>query len=183
MMLTASVRRTHSVVALNLGLVAGGALTGVCLAVASAVVRPPMAPMWSYLVLGVVCAVLFAHEIRLVRLRLPQRRRLVPITVFRFGPVFGALEFGIEMGSGLRTYVSSAAPYAVVAAALLTADSLDAVLAGIGFGLGRATMTTASVVSRDPDAWDRRWADGSRTIQTGLYVMMMCTLIAQAQGR
>ncbi len=181
-MLAASVRRTHSVVALNLGLVAGGAFTGACLAVASAVVRPPMAPLWNFLVLGVVCAVLFAHEIRLVRLRLPQRSRLVPITVFRLGPVFGPLEFGIEMGTGIRTYVSSAAPYAVVAAVLLTADSLDAVLAGIGFGLGRAIMTTASVVSRDVAAWDERWADGSRVIQTGLYLMTMCTLIAQAQG-
>jgi hypothetical protein len=182
MMLSASVRRTRSVVALVLGLLSGGALTGVCLAVAAAVVRPPITPLWNSAVLGAVCVVLLAHEVHLVRLRLPQRQRLVPITVFRFGRVIGALEFGIEMGTGLRTYISSAAPYAVVAAALLTADSLDAVMAGIGFGLGRAVMAMASVVSGDAAAWDGKWAKRSRAIQTGLYVMVMCTLIAHAQG-
>lgn len=181
-MLIASVRRTSSLVALVLGLVAGGALTGAGLAVAAAVVRPPIAPLWNSVVLGVVCVILLAQEVHLVKLRLPQRRRLVPITVFRFGPVLGALEFGLEMGTGLRTYISSAAPYAVAAAALLTADSLDAVMAGIGFGLGRAVMTTSSVLSRDAAAWDRRWANRSRTIQTGLYVMVMGALIAQTQG-
>jgi hypothetical protein len=181
-MLSASVGRMRSVVAFNLGLVVGGAITGSGLAVVAAVVQPPMTPQWNAILIGAVCLILFAQEIGLIGLQLPQRRRLVPITVFRLGPIFGPLEFGIEMGTGFRTYVSSVAPYAVVAAAILTAGSLDALVAGVGFGLGRAAMTTASVLSRDVTAWDRKWAVRGRAIQTGIFAMVMFTLVAHAQG-
>jgi hypothetical protein len=182
MVLSASVRRRRSMVAFTVGLVAGGAITGTCLAVAAAVVRPPLTPPWNVVLMGAVCAALLSQETGLINLRLPQRRRLVPFAVFRLGPIFGPLEFGVEMGTGLRTYVSSAAPYAVVAAALLTAESLDALAAGVGFGLGRAAMTTASVLSRDTSAWDRQWADHARVIKTGIAVVATFTLLAQVQG-
>ncbi|MDQ3785896.1 MAG: hypothetical protein M3422_01460 [Actinomycetota bacterium] len=107
---------------------------------------------------GVVVAVAVAGVLRdagLVRFPLPQNARQVPQTVLTGDVARGSLQFGFEMGTGVRTYVSSTVPYVLVAALLLTGPSfVTAVATGVGFGLGRALTPTARYASRDGETWD-----------------------------
>ncbi|MGH9149385.1 MAG: hypothetical protein ACRD0F_03505 [Acidimicrobiales bacterium] len=71
--------------------------------------------------------------------RLPESRRQIPAEVFGGGLVRGAYRFGFELGTGVRTYVPSPAPYLVLAAVVLGRLTLaQAVLVSAGFGIGRA---------------------------------------------
>jgi hypothetical protein len=73
------------------------------------------------------------------RIRLPEARRQIPAEVFGGSLTRGAYRFGLELGTGVRTYVPSPAPYILAAALLLTRPTLGATLAAaLGFGLGRA---------------------------------------------
>lgn len=107
---------------------------------------------------GIVVALAAAGVLRdagVVRFPLPQNARQVPQTVLTGDVARGSLQFGFEMGTGVRTYVSSTVPYVLVAALLLTAPGfLTAVAAGAGFGLGRALTPTARYAARDGEAWD-----------------------------
>lgn len=72
-------------------------------------------------------------------LPLPENRRQIPTRVFEGGLVRGAFRFGFEMGTGVRTYVPSPAPYILLLVLLLAWLPLGlALLAAVGFGLGRA---------------------------------------------
>lgn len=95
--------------------------------------------------------------------RLPQNRRLVPQTILAADGVTGPLQFGFEMGTGLRTYAPSALPLAVVVLALLwSPTAAEGLAVGIGFGLGRSLVLPAR--RRDPDEWDRRLSEAKRAI-------------------
>jgi hypothetical protein len=86
---------------------------------------------------------------------LPQNARQVPQDVLTRDVARGSLQFGFEMGTGVRTYVSATVPYVLVAALLLTAPGvLTAAATGIGFGLGRAITPTARHGSADGELWD-----------------------------
>jgi hypothetical protein len=90
-----------------------------------------------------------------VRFPLPQNARQVPQDVLQRDVARGSLQFGFEMGTGVRTYVSSTVPYVLVVALLLTApDLVTALAAGAGFGVGRAITPTARHASRDGETWD-----------------------------
>lgn len=176
MMLIASVRRKTSLVAYNLGLLAGGVIVGAGLAVATSLLRPPLPAAWGLAFVSLACVVALAHELDLVTVPLPQNRRQVPITVFRLGPFFGPLQFGIEMGTGMRTYVSSAVPYMLLCPILLFAGPWHAVTLGAGFGFGRAVMATASVLSGDAGRWSRAWTARQRALGTGFAVLVVTIL-------
>jgi hypothetical protein len=69
---------------------------------------------------------------------LPESRRQIPAEVFGGSLVRGAYRFGLELGTGVRTYVPSLAPYILLLAIVLARLTLaDAILVGLGFGLGR----------------------------------------------
>lgn len=139
------------------GLVCGGLLTATVLLVAGSLVRAPLpVPARGAVVAGVLVAVLLT-ESGVLRLRLPQNRRLVPESVLRLGRHLGPWQFGLEMGTGARTYLPSALPYAVAVAVALTAPVPAALLAGAGFGLGRALMTTASLRYGADGDWSAAW--------------------------
>jgi len=103
-----------------------------------------------------VAAVL--RDLGAVRFWLPQNQRQVPQEVFGVGRSLGALQFGFEMGTGVRTYVTSTAPFIVLLGVILLADgdALVAVAAGFGFGLGRAAMPLSRYLSQRRHAWDAR---------------------------
>lgn len=115
---------------------------------------------------GVVVAValvVLAGELRLHRLTLPHRRAQVPSAVIGAGAEAGALQFGFEMGSGVRTHMPSNLPYLPLVATLLLGSWPAALLAGFGFGLGRAAMALGRHHSRDTAWWDQQWQrHGSR---------------------
>ncbi|WP_416903912.1 hypothetical protein [Micromonospora echinospora] len=95
------------------------------------------------------------RELGLVSIRLPQNARQVPQDVLQRNPRRGALQFGFEMGTGVRTYVSSSAPYVLAAALLLVGQRLDVVvLAGVGFGVGRALTPLTRRAAGSGDRWD-----------------------------
>lgn len=88
-------------------------------------------------------------------LRLPQNRRAVPQQIIPRSDVDGPLQFGFEMGTGVRTYMPSAIPHALVLAVLLVGGLGPGIAAGLGFGLGRALMPTLRARYRTPLDWDR----------------------------
>lgn len=111
---------------------------------------------------GIIVASVAAAALRdlgIVKFPLPEARRLVPQSVFQKGRMLGTFQFGVEMGTGLRTYVSSTVPYLVVLTLVLTHPAyVMAVAAGIGFGLGRAAMLVSRTLSWDREPWDERLA-------------------------
>jgi hypothetical protein len=83
---------------------------------------------------------------------LPQARRQIPAEVFGRGLVRGAFRFGFELGTGVRTYVPSPAPYILLLTILLGRLTLGcAMCVAGGFGLGRAVplMIQISAINRE----------------------------------
>jgi hypothetical protein len=96
---------------------------------------------------------------------LPQRRSLIPQEVFLRSRAAGFLRFGLEFGSGVRTYVTSAAPYGVVALVLLATDgALPGLLGGLMFGLGRA-VAPLQAIAADESRWSADLTGVSRLLE------------------
>jgi hypothetical protein len=140
--------------AFTFGLVSGGILTALGLWVLSGIVF--------VLPIGLRGAILFVavlagthREWGFSSFPLPENKRLVPQSVFQHRPIRAATQFGLELGTGMRTYLPSAMPY-VVAVAILThaASFAPAVLAGVGFGVGRAVMPWLRFAARRRASWD-----------------------------
>lgn len=109
----------------------------------------------SLMTVAMVSCLALARDWGIVSLPLPQVERQVPSTVFEQRPVRAALQFGLELGLGVRTYVSASLPYVLAAVILLLVDSVAvAVLGGIGFGLGRFLMAGARYASVEGERWD-----------------------------
>jgi hypothetical protein len=132
----------------------GALLSALVLWVVSGLATPaPEAVRYGIVVALAVLGVL--RDAGVVRFPLPQNARQVPQEVLNSDVARGSLRFGFEMGTGVRTYVSSTVPYVLVAALLLTAPGFGtAVATGAGFGLGRALTPTARYASRDGETWD-----------------------------
>lgn len=104
-MLSSSVWRGGSVWWFSGGLLVGGSTTALVGVTAGSLLLRPFIP--SALEIGLVIAIfglISINEFGLVRLPLPQNGRQVPESVRDDGPRYGALQFGFEMGTGLRTY-------------------------------------------------------------------------------
>jgi hypothetical protein len=142
--------------AFGVGLLLGGACSAIVLWLLSGLAEPvPAVARQAAVVLAGLAAVL--RDAGAVRFPLPQNRRQVPQSVLQRGLVGGGLQFGFELGTGVRTYVPSAAPYVVAVALLLLAPSpLAALAAGAGFGAGRATTALVRLWSgKGVGAWGR----------------------------
>ncbi|WDZ82931.1 hypothetical protein [Micromonospora cathayae] len=136
------------------GLIAGGLLSGLVLGVFSGLSAPLPTP-WRYAAIVAVAVLGLLRELGLVRVRLPQNARQIPQDVLQRDVRRGAARFGFELGTGVRTYVSSSAPYVLAVAVFLAGQRLSvAVLAGVGFGIGRALTPLARRASGDGDRWD-----------------------------
>ncbi len=132
----------------------GGTVVGAVLVVLGSLVRPlaPDAVRWALVVvLGVVVA---GSEVGLYSLPLPQNGRQVPPTVVEAGGRVGALQFGFEMGTGLRTYMTSGLPHLTALCVALVAPWWGGLLAGTAFGAGRALMPLLRLTWAPADLWD-----------------------------
>jgi hypothetical protein len=174
----APVRQSEVLAVFTLGLLLGGTLTATVLWLLSGLAAPLPGPVRTVAILAV--AVLgVVREAGWVRLPLPQNARQIPQEVLRDRVRRGALQFGFELGTGVRTFVSASAPY-VVALGLLLAHQgpVTTILAGTGFGVGRAATATVRYASRH-DEWDDRrltrmpWL----TNATGLTVLASLALL------
>ena len=143
--------RGSSVRYFSLGLFFGGLTVGFAAGLVGAVVpSSEIAALW---LLSSLAVFLFLDDLGWIRLPLPQNARQVPRTIERRGSLVAAFQFGFEMGTGMRTYVTASAPYFLLGAVILLVDLGTAVLAGVGFGVGRATMTSLRFLSGDVEAW------------------------------
>lgn len=144
------------------GLLLGGMTTGATLGVVSVLIAPVPHEVRRGMFAAAVL-LLVAHAIDMLDLPLPQNRRQVPRDIFGKGPLRAGLQFGFEMGTGARTYVTSVAPYAVAAGVLLLAPPFDhAVLAGVAFGLGRWAVPIGWAAHGE--GWIDRFVSGGRTL-------------------
>jgi hypothetical protein len=118
----------------------------------------------------------------IVELRLPQPLRQVPRSIFTEGLPRAALRFGFELGTGVRTYITSSLPYLLLIMLLLTGPSYGlAVLAGVGFGLGRAVVPLLRLASRRPEGWDRRMSEQARWLVAACATLSLMAVIALVQ--
>jgi hypothetical protein len=178
--LNSPVWRGTPAVAFCVGLVAGGVLSATVLVVVGSLVRVPV-PTWARLVmLGGALTVIMLREVRVVSFALPESRRLVPETVFRLGRHLGPLQFGLEMGTGARTYLPSGLPYVAGCAVLLLASVPAALCLGAGFGLGRALMTTSNLRYGDDGSWNEAWLTHGRLLAWMLRSAFVAALSAVA---
>lgn len=85
---------------------------------------------------------------------LPQRRRQIPRAVLSMGgPRLGPLQFGFELGTGVRTYLPTALPHvAALMVGLLSPSWLWCVAASVGFGVGRSLLPLARILNRRGNA-------------------------------
>lgn len=75
--------------------------------------------------------------------------------MLRMRPTVGALMFGFELGTGVRTLVTGSAPYLAVLVCILVADWHVSLAAGLGFGVGRGLLPLDRFHA-GPDFWDGR---------------------------
>lgn len=137
------------------GLFLGGLATGLILSIISGLVSP-VPIILRKLAAGVVIGLAVTHEFGSTLL-LPQNGRQVRQTILRDDRRQGLLQFGFELGTGVRTFVTSGAPYIAAAVALLLAgDWWHPAAAGVAFALGRVSMTLTRAGAPSIPAWDRR---------------------------
>lgn len=160
------------------GLLLGGLISALGIMLIGSLIRWPLPTQVAVALVIGWTTIIAVRELGLVSFRLPQNARLVPETVFRHGPVLGPMQFGLEMGTGMRTYVTSGLPYALLLAIALLADPAQAALAGLGFGGGRALMTMSNLNYGRDAAWDEAWVDHQRWLHLGLLATYAVALAA-----
>ncbi|WP_418062697.1 hypothetical protein [Pimelobacter simplex] len=166
------------------GLLGGALLAGTAVVVLAALVRPALAAVEgaSSPLVAVLVGVLALREIGLLTFRLPENRRLVPETVFRLGDFFGPFQFGLEMGSGVRTYVSSSLPYMLLLVGLWSGRPADLWVAAVGFAAGRYVTTLLSVASGEASRWDASYRAQVRLHRAGLTAFLVTTVVLLVYG-
>lgn len=87
--------------------------------------------------------------------RLPQNRRLVPASVLGKATTAPALQFGFEMGTGLRTFSPSGLPLAAALVGMASGSLLAGLVVWLGFGIGRAAYAIGRNLAREPERVDR----------------------------
>ena len=118
---------------------------------------------------GLLAAVVLARELGPLRFRLPQNPRLVPERVVRLGEL-GALQFGFELGTGMRTYSPSALPHLALAGVLLVVPFWGAPVLAAGFALGRFAMPLLSNAYADDGSWSSLWRSAEPVVRPLLAV-------------
>jgi hypothetical protein len=152
-----------TVTALALAAAAAGAALGAALGAAGGLV--PISPAARMGLLGVAVAAAIAVDV-VPGVRAPGPRRQVnEAWLHRYrGWVYGA-GFGLQLGLGVTTIVSTAAVYATGAAAFLAGSTAAGAAVGAAFGLARAATLLAAggvdepralaTLDRRLEAWER----------------------------
>lgn len=145
----APVRQGEVLAVFTLGLLAGGTLSAAVIWLLSGLAAP-LPPGVRTAVILAAAALGAAREFGLVRIPLPQNARQIPPEVLQTRLRLGSLQFGFELGTGVRTYVSAGSPYVLALALLLGPQGLPVtLLAGAAFGAGRALSAVLTYLARD----------------------------------
>lgn len=181
-MLISSVWRDWARAFFILGLLTGGLFVGIVLATANSILFAWWVPAhlgpWIASVLFLLALLV---DLRIVPLRVPQNARQVPEKVQLRGPRYGAWQFGFEMGTGLRTFMTSVLPHAVALSALLFLPTTYALIAGLGFGVGRSAVPLARAIpGNDPD-WTFAFDASASRVRTILGISLFVAAILSVQ--
>jgi hypothetical protein len=151
----ASTRQGGILALFTAGLLLGGVLSASVVWLLSGLSEPiPADGRWAAVL--TVAALGLLREFGVLPLRLPQNARQIPQDVLRQRPRLGTVQFGFELGTGVRTYVTSSVPYVAALGLLLVHPSLAVAAAtGLGFGLGRALTAAFHLWGHDAD-WNAR---------------------------
>lgn len=156
---------------LLVGIVVSGALSGLGFEVVGLLL--PIPYQLGLGVFGLVGVVLLMHSVGVLPLRLPEAKRQIPRHVLERGRL-GAFQFGIELGSGLRTYMSASAPYLLAVGLVLSLwPTGSGVLVGLGFGIGRAAVVGLPIFMRIDEMKDTEISNvlSSRRVQVAAVIL------------
>ena len=133
------------------GTIGGALVTTLALWTLSGFAAPlPPAARFALLAAGIACVWMIKAGPLAPFISLPEARRQIPASIFHGSLVRGAFRFGFELGTGVRTYVPAVAPYALALVLVLGRPALGiAILAALGFGLGRAIPLAVHLLARE----------------------------------
>lgn len=146
-----------------LGAMSGAIVTGAGLLVLGGLASPLPAGLRAGLALCLL-VLLGLRVLGILCLDLPQRQVQIPRETFNQAPQRSALRFAFELGTGVRTYITTTSPYALAVALVLCAPTtlgsaaLSAALGAIGYGLGRSLVIASQTVLRRPPVEHPAWA-------------------------
>ncbi len=126
----------------------GATATAFAFVVVGSLVRAPFPLLVLQIVVAVSAVVLLLQEFGVLKFPILQNARLVPQFVTRI-PFWGAVQFGMEMGTGMRTYSPTALPHIMAISIVFLASWQQALMAGIGFAMARAVMLLTFTVARN----------------------------------
>lgn len=136
-----------------LGATSGAAVSAGVLFIANGLISPlPAAWRGALAVCGLV--LLGLHRSGVLCLELPERKHQIPRETFQARPRSAAFRFAFELGTGVRTYITAVAPYALAIVVLLCLPAGTAAAAGsastaaLGYGLGRSSVVAIQGVRR-----------------------------------
>lgn len=171
-------RRGNEFGAFAAGLGVGSSLVALGVGLLALAARPlPFA-----LLVLVVCTAGFACfvlEAMALDRYIPQRRRLIPQWVFSV-PVAGSFQFGVELGTGARTYSPTSLPHLLVVAAVVSGSPTACFAASAGFALGRAMVPLLFIASRTPTAVEHGLEGRSRSVRALVAALFVVTLLGIA---
>lgn len=174
-MLSSSVRRGSDISGFIAGLFVGAIATALGFVVVGSLIRIPLPALAASLVVAAAALVLLLREFGAISFPLVQNARLVPQFVTNI-PFWGSLQFGMEMGTGMRTYSPTGLPHIMALAIVFLASWPEALAAGAGFALARAIMLLSFVAARDrSDADAAFFTDLPRLTQ--IFAMLFVPLI------
>lgn len=128
---------------------------------------------------GVAALAIGLRECGVLRFRVPENARLVPEDVQHMRE-WGALQFGFEMGTGMRTYSPSGLPHLALAAIVLVVPFPAAFAVAAGFAVGRLAMPLLSNAWSDDGGWTELWSRTERWVRPLLAVTVIGTLAVLA---
>ena len=169
------------------GLAPVGAFAGGCLfgAIASGLVVAGVAQLASvpselgFPVAVVVAVAVAAGDLGVVAIPVPGMRRQVPQTVFHRGLSRGAFQFGVEMGTGMRTYMTTRAPVGLVVLMIIVNPGFWIVMAAaVSFGFARAVVPMTLYLSPLPSSDEWRLEQSRRATTLALRAAIVSAFVA-----
>lgn len=164
------------------GLAIGGSLTGAALGVAASVIAimvdsPVRVALTVLAVGGPIASCLIGKP-----LQLPQRKRIIEQDIISRRDFGGPFQFGVEMGTGLRTFLPSPLAHVVAFSVLLLGDLFLGIVAGLAFGVGRALMPVSASWATSYERWEDRMLDNALRLERiyALAVLLVVTAIVHA---
>ncbi|MEV8631125.1 hypothetical protein AB0395_05655 [Streptosporangium sp. NPDC051023] len=174
-MLSSSVRRGSDAAGFIVGLFLGAFPTAFAFVVVGSLLRAPLPVLVCQILAGLAAVVFLLREFDLLKFPLLQNARLVPQFV-ALTPFWGSVQFGAEMGTGMRTYSPTGLPHIMALCLVFLGSWSDALLTGAGFALGRALMLLTFLLARDKQSADKAF-DFTLPKLTPLFVLACVPLL------